>query len=213
MHPTGRRTFDATCYWPVAYIQLSGIVGECRDRAVLVELAAIALSSLSSTAETLMMHLLDHVGVGHFWIFGTPSRNTIPCSKNHVHCHTSFLDRPAIQGDFACGVFQKCSNSRLMGKVPKFALAAREALVGRRWALVEESVSGELAPSASQLAPCNERHSPLYELAGRSKALIFGQGTVPIRRGGWDCPPPRYAVEWKATAVVAYDLKFHHRGH
>ena len=25
----------------------------------------------------------------HFWIFGTPPGNSIPCSKNHLHCHTS----------------------------------------------------------------------------------------------------------------------------
>jgi hypothetical protein len=58
-------------------------------------------------------------GGWEFWIIGTRSRNTIRCSKIHVHCHFSFCGRPEKPVGSADGMFQKSSNSRLMGKVPK----------------------------------------------------------------------------------------------
>jgi hypothetical protein len=61
-------------------------------------------------------------GQSHFWIIGTPSRNTIRCSKNHFFWHPSFLGRPEKPGGIVNEAFQKCSNSRLMGKVPKIAV-------------------------------------------------------------------------------------------
>jgi hypothetical protein len=62
-----------------------------------------------------------------FWIFGTPARNTIRCSKNHFFCHPSFLNGPGKPGGIVTEVFQKSSNSRLMGKVPKFHRSSAHA--------------------------------------------------------------------------------------
>jgi hypothetical protein len=59
------------------------------------------------------------------WIFGTPRENTIQCSKNHFYWHISFLGEPGKRGGFGNRPFQKCSNSRLMGKVPKNLLPGR----------------------------------------------------------------------------------------
>jgi len=59
-----------------------------------------------------------------FWIFGTPAPNAIPRSKNHFVCHLSFLGRPENPGGIVNELFQKYSNSRLIGKVPKLAAAA-----------------------------------------------------------------------------------------
>jgi hypothetical protein len=56
-----------------------------------------------------------------FWNFGARCCNSIPCSKNRVHCHTPFRGRPEKSVGIANSVLHKCLNSRRMGQVPQFA--------------------------------------------------------------------------------------------
>ena len=65
----------------------------------------------------------DGSGEHYFWNFETLSRNSIPCSTNHFHCHMSIFRGPGKPESSCRGEFQKYSNSRLNDctrKVPKF---------------------------------------------------------------------------------------------
>ena len=58
----------------------------------------------------------------HFCIFVTPSRNTIPCYKNHLFCHARLagaLQNKALSRE---RVFQKSANLPLRMKVTKIGV-------------------------------------------------------------------------------------------
>ena len=87
---------------------------------VLAQLASCCRGLLPACAILPLLPSLPRLpGILDFWTIGTPSRNTIRCSKNHLHCHTSFLATVGKRGEFANRLLHKYSNSRLMGKVPQ----------------------------------------------------------------------------------------------
>ncbi len=114
-----------------------------------------------------------------FWNFGTRSRNSIPRSKIHFHCHPSFLETPEKPVGIANSVLQKCSNSRLRnitGKVPKFAprrscLGAGFVAFAKRRGFLEDAKFRPKTPGC--LCP----HS-------RCRKLPFGNAPSAVRLGG-----------------------------